>query len=198
MTIKGLKHMQIDDDEEEEEEKNDPDAEDEEEDEDEDARYDHIVNLLDLIEKDAILTPAQVLSILAQNPILPLRIVNDYIRNAFQLLQDNIKDIEQNIDHDVLKLQEISIMKQAEHQVKLSKKKNSLGTMGYDDYEEDEEDDDIEEEERKKKDNELWIELKQKQIETSQNHEQFFKELELSPDGFGTVATYFRKSNIIF
>jgi len=41
------------------------------------------------------------------------------------------------------------------------------------------------------------LDLKEKQLEATQHQEEFFKELELSNDGFATIASYFRKSNIV-
>lgn len=48
-------------------------------------RWDTIMDLLDLIEKDQVLSAAQVLNILALNPRLPLRVVSQYIASSFRV-----------------------------------------------------------------------------------------------------------------
>lgn len=49
------------------------------------------MDILDLIEKEAILAPAQVLNILAQNPKLPLRVVSQYVAASFRVCASHLE-----------------------------------------------------------------------------------------------------------
>ncbi len=49
------------------------------------GRWDSVVDVMDLIEKEAILSPAQVMSILALNPQLPLQIAFNYISKSLKV-----------------------------------------------------------------------------------------------------------------
>lgn len=70
-------------------------------------------------------------------------------------------------------------------------------TSRYDGYDDDEEDDDEEEVlQQAKVEQEKWTQIRKSQVECSRDHEAFFKELEMSADGFSTVAGYFGRSLI--
>ena len=49
------------------------------------CRWDAIIDMVELIEKEAILAPMQVVSILVLNPQLPMRVASNLIMNCFQV-----------------------------------------------------------------------------------------------------------------
>jgi hypothetical protein len=71
--------------------------------------------------------------------------------------------------------------------------------LGYDDYDDyDDEEEELEDEKvHEQMEKEKWNSILKNQINAAQDHEAFYKELELSTDGFTTVANYFGKT-IIF
>ncbi len=76
------------------------------------------MDVLDLIDKESILSPSQVLSILSINPELPLYIVAEYVSNTFKDLSDSIASIESDIKNAATKLETITFSSQAESEVK--------------------------------------------------------------------------------
>lgn len=70
--------------------------------------------------------------------------------------------------------------------------------LGYDEYDDEDEEDELEDEKAQELlENEKWKSILRNQMNAAQEHENFYKELELSPDGFTTVANYIGKT-IIF
>lgn len=88
-------------------------------DDDDESNWDAVVDVLDLIEKEGILSPAQVLSILALNPTLPLYIVGDYVSNTFRELTDQIATVESDVTNAISKLESTSFNAQNENEVRI-------------------------------------------------------------------------------
>ena len=54
-----------------------------------DCRWDAVIDIVELIEKENILSPTQVFSILSLNPDLPLKVVSNYVNNVFHVSFDD-------------------------------------------------------------------------------------------------------------
>jgi hypothetical protein len=115
-------------------------------------RWDSVIDVLDLIDKEAILTPAQVLAILSINPDLPLYVVSDYVSNTFKELQNSIVEIESGVSSAATNLQSVTFSAQAENEIqnlrakRVQDRAQRKARLGYDDDDDDDEDDDLEEE----------------------------------------------------
>lgn len=172
----------------------------------------------------------QVLSILAQNPHLPLHVVADYVQHTFKEVSEGVQSIEADVAESKRKLDAVTSVSLVENEFKkrgtqsqkkakasnnrnsISKHKKLPGAPGFnpfaddedddededDDHEEDEDEDEEERLEAKRKEQEHWDTIRQRQVECSQDHESFFKELEQAADGFSTVAGYFGRSLIYY
>ena len=92
------------------------------------------------------------------------------------------------------------INKAAKAQEKAAQRRQQQHRMhDYDDDEDDDEEEDETEEDAKaleEKETERWFNIRKAQLACSQEHEAFYKELELSADGFSTVAGFFGRSII--
>lgn len=177
---------------------------DEHSDNDDEAKWDVIKDLVDLIEKDGILSPMQVLSILSLNPDLPLHVVADYVQLAFQELSETTSAIEMDVKEAKRRLDQVTHTTFAELEMKkrqsvlkreqTASRKQSLNMNGrsFNPYEEDEEEEDDEDEEEKlrllREEAEKWQKIREQLIRSSKEHEAFFKELEQNSDGFSIVA----------
>jgi hypothetical protein len=56
-------------------------------------RWDAVIDIIELIEKENILSPSQVFSILSMNPDLPLRVVSNYVNNVFHVREIRLVSI---------------------------------------------------------------------------------------------------------
>eukprot|EP01034_Spumella_vulgaris_P026929 gene26929-33580_t len=184
----------------------DDDEEDEEEEEDEERRWDSVREVMDLIERESILSPIQVISILAIHPQLPLQIAASFISQTLSDLTKDIDHCENQVRGALLNLEGINQSAEAQHQAKLAKaikaQEKSLSlrnrqsmhqhrSQHYDDDEDEEEEEDETEEDEKaveEKEQERWRSIRKAQLACSQEHEAFYKELELSADGFSTMS----------
>lgn len=196
----------------------------ENDDDDNEAKWDLIKDLVDLIEKEGILSPIQVLSILSLNPELPLHVVADFVQNTFQELSESVQSIDMDVKEAKRKLDQVTHVSVAELEMKkrqsLLKKEQAGGVVSstgaghrrqstgmngrsFNPYEEDEDDEEDEEDEEEKlrqlrAEAEKWQTIREQLIRTSKDHETFFKELEQSPDGFSIVAGFFGRSLIFY
>jgi hypothetical protein len=109
---------------------------------------------MDLIEKESILAPIQVISILALNPQLPLQIAANFIAKTLSELTEDISHCEDQVRGALLNLEGINQSAEAQHQAKLAKavkaqekslslrnrqSMNQRRSLHYDDDDEDEE-----------------------------------------------------------
>lgn len=162
-----------------------------EEQEDDESKWDAIMDLLDLIEKESILSPAQVLNILALNPRLPLRVVSQYINSSFRDMSDGLQGVEEKMQDALKQLESAATSATAVHEVKPHPKVDRKRS-GYDDYDDEDEDEDEDTRKRNEEnDKNKWLDIRRSHIQRAGEHEKFFRELEISTDGFSTVADYF-------
>jgi hypothetical protein len=183
-------------------------------DDDDDPKWDVVKDLVDLIEKDGILSPIQVLSILSLNPDMPLHVVANYVQTTFSELSDSVLSIEMDVKEAKRKLDQVTHTSVAEIEMKkqqsalkkeqaasLRKQGNSNG-RAFNPYEEDDDDDEDEDEEEKlrqlREEAERWQSIREQLIRSSKEHEAFYKELEQSSDGFSIVAGFFGRSLIFY
>lgn len=181
---------------------------------DDDPKWDVVKDLVDLIEKDGILSPIQVLSILSLNPDMPLHVVANYVQTTFSELSDSVLSIEMDVKEAKRKLDQVTHTSVAEIEMKkqqsalkkeqaasLRKQGNSNG-RAFNPYEEDDDDDDDDDEEEKlrqlREEAERWQSIREQLIRSSKEHEAFYKELEQSSDGFSIVAGFFGRSLIFY
>ncbi len=192
-----------------------------------------MVDVVDLIEKENILSPVQVMSILALNPHLPLQVAATYIAKTLKDLTDDIGHCENQVRGALANLDGISqshedktqvgdsecscscasgsvtllyqakLQKATKQQEKaLQRRQQQQHRHDHHHYNDDEDDDEEEEETEEdakvleEKEQERWITIRKAQQACSQEHEAFYKELELSADGFSTVAGFFGRSII--
>lgn len=135
----------------------------------------------------------KVLSILAINPKLPLKIASGYINNVFRDITEDISTVESNMKVAMKNLASINDPSDINNQI--NEKSIKRNQMNYDDYDDEE---DLEELKlRKQKEDDRWNSIRKEQIVNSMDHESFYKELELSTDGFSTIASYFGRSIIM-
>lgn len=52
-------------------------------------RWNYVMDVMDLVEKEAVLSPLQVLSILALNPKLPLHVASNYMSGILKVMTRN-------------------------------------------------------------------------------------------------------------
>jgi hypothetical protein len=71
-------------------------------------RWNAIMEVMDLVEKEAALSPLQVLAILALNPKLPLYVAAGFIGNTFKDLSDDINTVEGEVEAAMRNIQTIS------------------------------------------------------------------------------------------
>lgn len=136
-------------------------------------RWDSVIDVMDLIEKESILSPIQVISILSLNPQLPLQIAYNYMSKSLKVgplviccnftdfdSQELTDDISQGeillrgaleklngISHDAQLQQQAKQTKAAKHQEKSQLRRHHH--HGYDDDDSDEEQDEEVEEDIK-------------------------------------------------
>jgi len=166
----------------------------EDEDEDED-KWNAIMDVMDLVEKEAALSPLQVLAILALNPKLPLYVAAGFIGNTFKDLSDDIDTVEGEVEAAMRNIQTISHSKV--NQVDPRKRQQRAGVEEEEDDDEDyEEDEEESDRQSKAKREEYWADLRNSMVECSANHEAFFTQLENSTSGFDVVVEHFGRSII--
>jgi hypothetical protein len=90
------------DDEEEEEDEDDEDEENDDDDDDEEARWDNVCEALSIIEKEAVLSPIEILNILSSNPHLPVHVAFEFTQKQLHNLQDEVSGLTNNV-HQMFK-----------------------------------------------------------------------------------------------
>lgn len=165
---------------------------------DEYARWDPVIEVMDMLEKEAVLSPAQVLSILSLNPELPLHIASSFILKSIREVSEEVEQLEDDVKVASNNLRSIAHLRKLERQIGSTSGKTAVGGNSDAQYDEDDEDDvDIEyRKELERKEQEKWKDIRKKQLECSLDHEGFYTELDRSADGFSTVATFFGRSLI--
>ncbi len=170
---------------------------------DDDEKWENVTKVLDIIiEKDTVLAPMQILSVLAMNKDLPLHIISSYMKSTLLECNNTISKLETSVRSmrntiETIR-QEDNVRKELggnRFKKNLTKSKDSKNHSDSLD-EEDEEDllhnSKIQEEENIRE-QKKWENIKKDLMERSSEHEAFYSELERSNDGFNTVASYFGK-----
>jgi len=182
------------DDEEEEDDENDSDDSD-----GEDGRWDDVEGILELVQKENILPTTQVITILSTHPRLPLKIMLPYIKLKLEESTDAIAHLEECVISSMDNLEKESRKRLDQihaKPVKAVEKPNTNPFVG-EEYDEDAEEEAEELRLAEEREQEKWNSIRRAQLECSQDHELFYKELELGhADGFNTVAAFFGKSII--
>jgi hypothetical protein len=168
---------------------------------DEMDKWDSIIEVLGLIEKENILSPMNIISILGKNPDLPLTVASKFLRQTIKSTADDIEQLEGDVTtmkNSVDSLsQEDSALRQLTRRKTKENKMKLKASNPYDDDDDDEEDDNtILEEHEAILEKRKWEAIKKAQIERGEDNEAFFAELESSQDGFATIAAFFGKATI--
>jgi hypothetical protein len=82
-------------------------------DKEDDNRWDAVMDVMDMIEKDNVLSPVQVLTILAGNPDLPLHVASNFIRKTLKDTTEDISQAEADVKVSLSNLETISRMSSA-------------------------------------------------------------------------------------
>jgi len=165
---------------------------------DNDDKWDSIIEVLGLIEKENILSPMNIITILGKNPELPLFVASKYLKQAINLTEDDIGQLEEDVAAMKNIVESLSLEDSAQRQLvrgKVRETRRSTNVNPYDD--DDEEDDGILEEHEAIIEKRKWDAIKKAQIERGDDNEGFFAELEGSQDGFATIAAFFGKATIV-
>ena len=165
---------------------------------DNDDKWDSIIEVLGLIEKENILSPMNIITILGKNPELPLFVASKYLKQAINLTEDDIGQLEEDVAAMKNTVESLSLEDSAQRQLvrgKVRETRRSTNVNPYDD--DDEEDDGILEEHEAIIEKRKWDAIKKAQIERGDDNEGFFAELEGSQDGFATIAAFFGKATIV-
>jgi hypothetical protein len=185
-------------------------SDDDDEEDDDEERWDHVVEVLSLIDKESVLTPMQVIPILSLNPNLPLHIISRFVKKRLLQTTEELHklDIEVNtVWNNIQNLSNeegaIKVMKSDSNNGNKSNIPNSKiqkGGSGFvpmsDDYEDEDELETLQAEAERDTEKKKWRDIKKAQTERTGDHETFFAELEHSVDGFSTIASYFGKTII--
>ena len=86
-----------DSDDEEEEGDEDEEENDDDDDDDEEARWDNVCEALSIIEKEAVLSPIEILNILSSNPHLPVHVAFEFTQKQLHNLQDEVSGLTNNV-----------------------------------------------------------------------------------------------------
>eukprot|EP01039_Chlorochromonas_danica_P001618 gene1625-1767_t len=164
---------------------------DEDEQREDETRWEIVTDLLDLIEREAVLSPAQVLNILALNKTLPLRVAAQYVTSVFRDLGEGLSTVEEEANRAQQQLSAVinTVSTTKETSASSAPKRRT----GYDDYDDDDdEEDDLEtKRQHEEEDRNKWLNIRESHLQRAGQHEVFFRDLEHSTDGWATVAGYY-------
>lgn len=168
--------------------------------EDEDERWDKVTDVLKVLDQqDDLVSPLQVVSILAANPELPLEIISDYLSRTLEDSNSEIAQLEADVQAMQNTITDLINQEIARKQLGMLPQFKSLRPRKHSD----DDDDDAEaiaevEEMEQAAEQKKWMAIKQsmRQRDRQEEQETFFAELEQSTDGFATVAAYFGKTMI--
>jgi len=138
-----------------------------------DDNWEYLTEALDFIQKEELLTPSQVLSILSSSPILPLEVALDYIQKTCATLIDDVNVLEEKI-YDIRDTVDV-----------LTINKNKDDSNNSDEVEKTSQEIAV--------DRNKWVNIRRAQIEKGKDQEGFYADLEASKDGFTTISSYFGK-----
>jgi hypothetical protein len=147
---------------------------------DDEERWTDVREVLSLIEQQQTLPPVRVISILAQNPELPISVASRYIKKVLHQDSTHLHELEEGVKKVK---REVASIPRGPH----DSRRKSRQPGEDDDGDVDEDEDKFLAERRK------WEDIRAKQIERTGDHEAFFSELEHSTDGFATIASHFGK-----
>merc|ERR1711871_17603 len=67
-------------------------------DEEDDGKYDDICECVNVLQKDALLSPVEIINILAKHPTLPLSVAFDFIKHTQRNLDEEISTLESSVE----------------------------------------------------------------------------------------------------
>jgi hypothetical protein len=174
-------------------------------DDDDEAIWDDVAEVLSVIEQKGALSPTQVVSILSQNPKLPLQVALKYIVSFVRDVNTKISDL----NHEVKTTQhtidsvliEQAALKQRNGNVNLAIRGNVARKFRPKAVSEDIDDDDIEDlllqEQERGQEAKKWDAIRREAKKRSQDHESFYSDIEHAVDGFQAIAKFFGNSVVL-
>lgn len=177
-------------------------------DDDDEAVWDDVTEVLSVIEQKGALSPTQVVSILSQNPKLPLQVALKYIVSFVREVNTKISDLSHEVkttQHtiDSVLIEQVALKQRNGTGNAALLKRGNIARKGRpkamsDDIDDDDLQEDLElQEQERGQEAKKWDAIRREAKKRSQDHEAFYSDIEHAVDGFQAIAKFFGNSVVL-